>query len=247
MDIFYPAQTIRPAPVVFNIHGGGGFFGHRQLKDWDARLRDELNSRGFIVGSIDYRLAPLYSGQHQIEDAKCAVRLLRAHANELGIARNRIGVYGGSQGGYLAAMLGTAGREAGFDLGQYLDQSSEVEAVVDMWGPTDLTNLDGSPHWARNLVRIEFGNSVAAQRASSPINYVAAGDPPFLIVHGTDDPAVGTHNSEDLTRRLRAFGVPVTLVIVQHGKDRLDTPGQQPSPDALVNMVTDFFGKTLAP
>ena len=69
MDMFYPAQTIRPAPVVFNIHGGGGFFGNRQLKGWDARLRDELNSRGFVVGSTDYRLAPLYSGEDQTEDA----------------------------------------------------------------------------------------------------------------------------------------------------------------------------------
>jgi acetyl esterase/lipase len=73
------------------------------------QLRDELLQRGFVVGSIDYPLIPLASGQEMVNDAKCAVRFLRAHASVLGINPQRIGVYGDSEGGYIASMLGTTG------------------------------------------------------------------------------------------------------------------------------------------
>ena len=156
MDLSEPAASFaRPVPVVFYIHGGEGVIGNRQLSDTDgvyfARLRNNLLARGFAVGSIDYRFPPLYGMLDQVVDAKCAVRFLRAHAGELGIDPQRIGVYGVSEGGYLSAMLGLTGPDAGFDKGQYLDQSSRVQAVVDMWGPTDLTDWRGTPNWVYTL------------------------------------------------------------------------------------------------
>ena len=145
MDLSEPAATFaRPVPVVFYMHGGEGLIGNRQLSGPDGvyftHLRSNLLARGFAVGSIDYRFPPLYGMLDQVVDAKCAVRFLRAHATELGINPQRIGVYGVSEGGYLASMLGLTGPDAGFEKGQYLDQSSRVQAVVDMWGPADLTD-----------------------------------------------------------------------------------------------------------
>jgi acetyl esterase/lipase len=269
MDLSEPAATFaRPVPIVVYIHGGEGTVGDRQLTGLDpdsvyfARLRDNLLARGFAVGSLDYRLAPVGGMIEQVIDAKCAVRFLRAHARELGIDPQRIGVYGCSEGGYLGAMLGLTGRDAGFDQGQYLDQSSRVEAVVDMWGPTDLTDWRGTPSWVYTLgedlgisrqgtdLRADHIPANARKNYASPVSYVAPGAPPFLIIQGADDWFITPHHSQKLASLLEAAHVPTTLVMVQHDEHGLaaPTPGQveQPSPAALIQMIQDFFMRTLA-
>jgi acetyl esterase/lipase len=264
MDISEPtAQAHRSAPVVFYIHGGEALTGYRQLEldaqdgGYLAQLRSNLLNRGFVVGSINYSLAPLHRTNEQVQDAKCAVRFLRAHASDLGINPQRIGVYGISQGGYLASMLGTIGPEGGYDVGQYTNQSSRVQAVISISGISDLSNFSGSPSWINSLGSVVGGNnsnakaSVAARRAASPLYHVASGDPPFMLIHGAQDWFIAPHHAQDLAKRLQAAGVPATLVIVQHDGHGLSahTPGQveQPSPDTLVQMMTDFFVKNLAP
>jgi len=256
MDLTEPAtRGDGAAPAVFYIHGGEGLVGDRVLQGDEGpyltRLRDELVARGFVVGSIDYGLSPVHHLDEQVEDAKCAVRFLRAHASELNVDPNRIGVYGDSEGGYMVDMLGTTGPRDGFDVGQYLNQSSRVQAVVDMWGPTDLTNWTGSPSWVSALgagLRSP-GQSSAQARAASPLNDVAAGDPPFLIIQGADDWFIAPHHSQDFAKRLQAAGVPATLVMVQHDGHGLVAPTagyvEQPSPDALIQMMADFFIRTL--
>ena len=254
MDISEPGdQAPRPAPTVFYIHGGETLVGSRILEDgtadgmYFAQLRTDLLHRGFIVGSIDYELVPLSTVGEQVREAKCAVRFLRAHASDLGLNPNRIGVYGPSEGGYISSLLGTIGPDPTYDVGQYLKQSSRVQAVVDMWGPTDLSNLSGSPSWASLLV----GHATPAQlRAVSPFYYVAPGDPPFLILHGADDWFFPPRHSQEMAKRLQAAGVPVTLVIIQHDGHGLATPtaGQveQPSPTTLIQRIAQFFTRTLA-
>jgi acetyl esterase/lipase len=269
MDLSEPAATFaRPVPVVFYIHGGEGLIGNRQISSlgpdavYFTELRSDLLARGFAVGSIDYRFPPTYTMLDQVVDAKCAVRFLRAHANELGIDPQRIGVYGASEGGCLGAMLGLAGLDAGFDKGQYLDQSSHVQAVVDMWGPTDLTDWRGTPSWVYTLgeglgisrqgtaLRADQAPANPRQNHASPVSYVAPGAPPFLIIQGADDWFIAPHHSQKLASLLQAANVPTTLVMVQHDEHGLaaPTPGQieQPSPDTLIQMIQDFFVKTLA-
>jgi acetyl esterase/lipase len=258
MDVTEPAaRAARPAPVALYVHGGGWFLGDRQPAGFGANLagndgalfvplRDELTRRGFVVAAIDYRLVPLHPWPAQIEDAKCAVRFLRADAAALGIDANRIGTWGSSAGGHLVAMLGTAGPDAGFDVGQYVDRSSRVEAVVDMFGPTDLNRMGDSNSFGRTVLQIAFGGATVAERtAASPVSYVAPGDPPFLILQGADDLLVRPHHSSDLAQRLRAAGVPATLVTVAHTGHTMATPGQQPSPSEVTAMVADFFARTL--
>ncbi|MDQ6773880.1 MAG: alpha/beta hydrolase [Candidatus Dormibacteraeota bacterium] len=255
MDVTEPASAAsRPAPAVLYVHGGGWFMGDRQPSGGFAGqegalfipLRDELTKRGFVVAAIDYRLVPLHPWPAQIEDAKCAVRFMRAQAARLNIDPNRIGTWGSSAGGHLVAMLGTAGPEAGFDVGQYADQSSRVQAVVDMFGPTDLNNTSGFNTFGQFVVRVGFGRASAAERsAASPITHVGPGDPPFLILHGSDDMLVPPRQSQDLAHRLGAAGVPVALVMVQHTGHSMASPGQQPSTDDVTAMVVDFFSRTL--
>lgn len=256
MDLSEPsAQIARPVPVVFFIHGGEGLQGNRQLVDADGvyltQLRTDLLNRGFAVGSIDYGLFPLYKIKDELEQAKCAVRFLRAHASELGIDPKRIGVYGFSQGGYLASMLATVGPKAGLDVGQYMGESSRVQAVVEISGFTDLTNFSGSPSWVSAIGQglSAKGSSAASTRASSPVFNVAPGDPPFLIIHGANDWLIAPHHAQELAQRLQAAGVPVTLVLVQHDQHGLDAPiaGQveQPGPAELMQMMANFFNRTL--
>jgi acetyl esterase/lipase len=260
MDVTEPgAGAARPAPVVLYVHGGGPI-GDRQVSGPGAnvagqpgadfvRLRDELSRRGFVVGTIDYRQSPLYPWPAQIEDAKCAVRFLRANAAALGIDPGRIGAWGSSGGGHVVSMLGTAGRSAGFDVGQYLERSSRLQAVVDMFGAADLARMqaDSTPFGRYFVLPLAFGvnRSRADLAAASPLTYVAAGDPPFLILHGADDVMVRPYQSQELARRLQAAGVPVTLVLVEHTGHSMVTPGQRPSPDEVVDMVVAFFTRTL--
>jgi acetyl esterase/lipase len=258
MDLYMPpaaARSGRPAPVALYVHGGG-LWGDRKMHGLGARqanhegalftpLQEQLNARGFVVASIDYRLPPGTPWPAQIEDAKCAMRFLRAHAAEVGIDPDRIGVWGSSGGGHLASLLGLTGPEAGFDHGQYLDQSSAVQAVVDMFGLADLNDFDDVDPFARFILQIWLGSSTELRRSASPITYVAPDAPPFLILHGTEDPMVRLRQSDRLARRLHTAGVPATFIEVEGAEHGLTTPGQRPSPEELTVTVTDFLTTTL--
>ncbi|HET7559836.1 MAG TPA: alpha/beta hydrolase [Limnochordia bacterium] len=257
MDVYEPpAETVRPAPAVLYVHGGGWVMGTRKgggigglLAGHEAalfpELRDALTARGFVVATIDYRPASYYPWPAQIEDAKCAVRFMRAHAAALGIDPDRIGAWGSSAGGNLVSLLATAGPEAGFDVGEYPGQSSRVQAVVDMFGPTDLLDTSDSDTFARVIMRLVLGNSPAKRRSASPVDYVASGDPPFLILHGAKDTTIPPRHSQELAQRLAAVGTPVDLVLVKGAAHELNAPGEEPSAAELVKRVTDFFVRTL--
>jgi len=141
MDIHFPrTMGDEPLPVVVYIHGGAWIAGDRNS---DVGQLDiiRLVDNGYIAVSIDYRLAPDNRFPAQIEDAKCAVRFLRANAEKYHLDPKKVGVFGSSAGGHLAALVGVADQSAGFDKGEYLNQSSRVQAVVDIYGPTDLSIL----------------------------------------------------------------------------------------------------------
>jgi acetyl esterase/lipase len=143
--------------------------------------------------------------------------------------------------------MGTAGPAAGFDGGQYRDESSRLQAVVDLFGPADLTRTNDSDAFARAIIQLVLGSSMRVRRAASPLTYVGPHDPPFLVVHGTQDTMIPPRQSREFAQRLRAAGAQATLVLVEHTGHGLITPGEQPSATALVRMVTGFFVRTLAP
>jgi len=250
MDLYLPPVAgSRAAPVALYVHGGGLILGDRKPGGPGATLANssgalftplqrELNARGFVVASIDYRLAPATAWPAQLTDTKCAVRFLRSHATELGIDPARIAAWGSSAGGTLVSLLGTAG---GFDVGQYPGQSSAVNAVVDMFGPADFTDLNAMDVTLRTAVRIAL-SSPASRREASPVTYLGPGAPPFLILQGEDTVA---RQSAAFAARLRAAGVPVTYVPVRGTGHTLDTPTQSPPPGELVTTIADFLARTL--
>jgi acetyl esterase/lipase len=246
MSLFAPVTTQRRVPVVLEVHGGGWQHGHRLRSLADSAVGTDLVAAGFMVASIDYRLAPASPWPDQMIDVVAAVRYLRAHATELGIDPTRIAALGDSAGGQLVSLLGTAPDQPAWAQGPDQAISSRVDAVVDEFGPAQL-NDDDWPHGTAVMIRTVFGafptptNPVL--KAASPLTYVAPGDPPFLIVQGTVDRVVPDSQSEALASRLRAADVPVDLVLVDGGAHGLETAGEQPSPSTIASLITNFLVK----
>ena len=221
--------------------------------DWDVEAA--LVGKGWVFVSINYRLAPSSPWPAQLEDAKCAIRFLRANAPVLHIDPNRIAAIGASAGGHLAAMLGLTTQRSSFGVGRYLDQSSAVEAVVDEYGPTDLT----SPDWSRSKVikvlsKETFGVEVGQQSptlvAASPVTYVHPEAPPFLVIQGAEDDVVPPSQSTDLVGSLKRAGDDATLQIVRNaGHGLIPTGGGPvtPSIPTLANQVAGFLTAALSP
>jgi acetyl esterase/lipase len=149
-----------------------------------------LTAADFLYFSINYRLAPEYKFPAMIEDVKCAVRYLRAHASQYNLDPQRVGALGGSAGGHLVSLLGLSNELAGWDVVEYLDQSSRVQAVVDYFGPADLTDSSFDTERAENRAVEVFGatnQSDPLLAAASPVTYATPDDPPFFIAHGDKD------------------------------------------------------------
>jgi acetyl esterase/lipase len=210
-----------PLPVVAFVHGGGW-----QNGDKRAGLRAVLplvESGEYAGVSIGYRLSGEATWPAQIHDCKAAVRYLRANAKRYHLDPDRIGVTGTSAGGHLVAVLGTGGGVADLEgeLGPHRGVSSRVACVVDQFGPTDFLAMGGRHDDADSPESRLVGGPIRERRpevqSASPITYVSEDDPPFLLIHGTDDPAVPFGQSELLHAALRKAGVESLLVPVTGG------------------------------
>ena len=249
VQITQPPRHSRPAPAVIYLHGGSWIGGDQDTGGFIIHdVGDALNKDGFLVASANYRLGPDEPWPAQIVDAKCAVRYLRANAEALDIDPGEIGIWGHSAGGHLASLVGTTGPDAGWDVGPYLNQSSAVEAVADLAGPSNLVTLgeEGGPGLVKDNFKSLLGNVSPEQlpaelKAASPVTYVSNGDPPFLIIHGDMDPIVPLAQSEELARALEAAHVPVSLVVVKGGGHALDESGAKPDPEQIEAMIVAFF------
>jgi acetyl esterase/lipase len=226
LDLYAPKKA-KDVPLVVWIHGGAFFFGSKE--GFPAELVPlHLLLEGYAVASINYRLSPEAVFPAQLEDCKAAVRWLRAHADEFGIDPNRIGVWGASAGGNLAALVGTTGEIRDFEVGENLGYSSRVQAVCDFFGPTDFLQIDanrlpdGQIHNAPDspeskLVGGPIQDNPDKVRRVNPITYVTKSAPPFLIVHGTLDRLVPFNQSQLLVAALKAAGASVKFHPVEGG------------------------------
>ena len=191
LDLAAPVVGPGPFPAVVVFYGGAWRTGNK----WGNRpVLAEFARRGFVAISPQYRHCPANRFPAQIHDAKAAVRWLRTHAADYRIDPDRIGAMGYSAGAHLALMLGTTGPADGLEGDAPADgPGTRVQAVVNYFGPTDLTATDISP-LSQALVRDFLGATAAdepkmAARAS-PLTYVDPTDPPILTFHGTLDNVV---------------------------------------------------------
>jgi acetyl esterase/lipase len=180
-----------------------------------------MTRHGFAVASVGYRLAPEFTWPAQIQDCQAAVRFLRANAERFGLDGNRIGAWGMSAGGHLAAMLGVLGDDSPIPkTGGNETVSSRVQAVCDWFGPTQLAAMRGEtlPDGRPNPVGRLLGGPVDRLREkavqASPLTYVSADDPPTFIMHGDADRLVPLTHSQALYEALRWAGVECQLEVL---------------------------------
>jgi acetyl esterase/lipase len=247
MDMYYPQNPEAFNQVLVYIHGGS-FTGGDKRKGSGIIDIPAMNSRGYAVAAINYRLMPDHPFPAEVQDAKCAVRFLRAHATEYHLRTEKIGLWGGSAGGHLATMIGLTGGMAEFESGEYLEQSSKVDAVVEMFGPTDLTMPMG---WLqRMLLRRAFGTDDPQSellRKASPVQYIQPDAPPFLILHGEQDSAVPMEQAQVLYQMLIEGGNTASLLTVKNANHNFKPTGGaiQPTRQEISAGMADFFDRWL--
>lgn len=253
MDLYAPStsRTAASAPLALYVHGGGDMLGSRALAGPGSALanhagalfepiRDHLLELGVAVAAIDYRKLPAHSWPAPLDDARCAVRFLRAHADLLRIDPGRICAWGSSAGGQLSALLGLDHEAAGSGQ-QWASQSNRIQCVVDMFGPPDFTHIQEASLGFRVQVGLGLGSSQQVLTDASPETHVAPGAPPFLILQGTDDPNVLPSANMRFADHLAAAGDSVQLVTVDGAGHGLDVADEQPSERQLVQRVADFI------
>ena len=247
-DLSYPNTGESSYPLVIYVHGGSWQEGTKRGgagMDFKYALLDA----GFAFASINYRLSPEFTFPAHIQDVKCAVRFFRANAEVLSLNADRIAVMGGSAGAHLVSLLGlTSNQDLWEDSGGYQDISSEVAAVVDLFGPTDLTGL-AHPDYQDAFVDV-FGEAVRSEEAMwaiSPLAYVTADSPPFLIIHGDADQTVSLEQSREFHNALQEAGVPSELIVVQGGghSSYLFTEGASPIREELTASLVAFLNTYL--
>ncbi len=242
VDVYSPKSLDKPAPGLIFIHGGGWSSGNRS--DYQV-YTIAFAQKGYVAATISYRFAQEALFPAAVEDAKCAVRWMRANAAELHVDPDRIAVLGGSAGGYLALMVGyTAGDKRLEGQGGHEGVSSAVQAVVDLYGPTDLDSpiAHDNPTVTRFLGK-HFKDDPELFRFASPINHVDAKDPPTFILQGTIDSIVPVDQSDMLAEKLKKLGVPYWYDRLDGWPHTMDIA--KPVNQRTQTLITEFLKKYL--
>ncbi|MBT0570313.1 alpha/beta hydrolase [Curvibacter sp. CHRR-16] len=258
MSLLVPRNDdLKPAIVYFP---GGGFTTSEHEKYLEMRMA--LAQAGYVVAAVEYRTVP-DKFPAPLEDAKAAVRYLREHAAEYGIDPTRIAALGDSAGGYVAQLLGTTGGEKRYDKGSYLDKSSDVQAVVTLYGLSNLLNIGaGLPeniqkvHESPAVTEALLVNGPAFARfpgasimsvpdkalEASSMGHLEGKKPPFLIFHGSADTHVSPVQSAQLYQGLVAKGNSAEYVLVEGAGHGDLTWFQKPIIDRVVTWISKTLG-----
>ena len=210
LDLIMPrerGETKRPA-LVF-VHGGGWSGGDKTQGMLNSGPIDYAR-KGYVCISVNYRLTREAPFPACLEDVKCSVRWLRAHAEKYNVDPNRIGGYGNSAGAHLVSLLGLVEKESNLEGdGPWQDQSSLLNAVCASATPTDFTSWPGGLVQKRRLRKFLEGSDASLREQvakASPISYVHADAPPFLLFQGTRDRQVDAAQSNRFVKALEAAG-----------------------------------------
>lgn len=232
MDVLKPTEQQNGAAILWLV-SGGWYSGHEAIRP--DQMAEFLN-RGYTVFMVVHGSQPKYTIPEILEDIHRAVRFVRHHASDYGIDPQRIGIAGGSAGGHLSLMQGTAGKPGDPQAKDPIDrESSRVQAVACFFPPTDFLNYGEPGEIAlgrgilkdfrapfdfhkydpetRSLVPITDEERILEiGRQISPITHVSKDDPPTLIIHGNADKLVPIQQAQILLEKLEAAGVPGKLV-----------------------------------
>lgn len=253
LDLYLPETAAeKPLPLVVHIHGGGWVGGSKFPCPVAMMVL-----KGYAVASVEYRFSQKAIFPAQIQDCQAAIRWLRAHSKQYNLDPEHVGVVGGSAGGHLSALVGTAGGKKAFTMiGGNEEQSDRVQAVCDIFGPADFSTVVQQAADDKNVKNIfEFNtpkdpyssligtklDDKAKADAVSPVHYVSKDNPPFLILHGTHDTLVPFAQSEEFAAVLKEHGVAMWFQKLPgsgHGGGAFGKP-------AVIQLMQNFFDKYL--
>jgi acetyl esterase/lipase len=245
MDVFTPKEHANGLGVIFVV-SGGWFSSHEGIS---PAFNAPMVARGYTVFAVVHGSQPKFTIPEIVRDMNRAVRFIRHHAADYKIDPGRLGIYGGSAGGHLSLMQGTAGDEGDPDAKDPVDRaSSRVQAVACFFPPTDFLNYGkpGEDALGRGVLSgfqapFDFHELDEARkkfvpvtdeakireigRKISPINHVSPDDPPTLILHGDADTLVPIQQAESFVDKMREAKVEAKLVVkpgAGHGWSGMD-------------------------
>ena len=234
-------------PLVVFIQGSGWT---KPNQFWEITQLCQLVARGYVVASVTHRSAKTAAAPAFLQDVKCAIRFLRAHAAEYDIDKTRVAAWGTSSGGNTALLLGLTGDDPAFETADWAGESSAVKVVVDCFGPTDMVKMSevqyNGPHTIENIFFALGGcdedKYLELLRKVSPIEYVKPGLtlPPFLLLHGDADPVVLWEDTEAFYNTLIESGHEAELIKVTNAPHEGSFWSQQ-----LLAIIFDFIVEKL--
>jgi acetyl esterase/lipase len=227
--------SAKPRPLVLWVHGGGWNRGDSRqsgaFTDFPAVLAT-LAARGYVVAAVDYRLSGEAPFPAEVQDVKAAVRFLRSRVAEYGIDPSRVLLWGGSAGGHIAALAAVSCGVAAFDppastgrlshkqavAEKALPQSDCVQGAAIWYGAFDLAAPDGGSALGEDTMATVLGCATgacaAAEKTASPLGYVRRDTPPMLLIHGTADDEVSSHQTERMAAALKQAGAPAEVLMI---------------------------------
>lgn len=243
LDLYLSQNAPGRRPVVVYMHGGGWVRGSSGSPS-TVHFALEMAGEGIAVAAINYRKADVATAPAAIEDAKSAVRWVRANVQKYSFDAKRVVAMGNSAGGHLALMLALTKPKDGFEGEGNEGFSTDVMACCNLCGITDLESLVNDKNialWAKAWVPADAPDRLGLARQVSPLTYVSADAPPVLIVHGDQDEDVPYSQSERLYKKLTKTGGDAQLVTVKSAGHMLGITGAAHVQDAVRDARRAFF------
>jgi acetyl esterase/lipase len=208
LDVYYPREGARDAPVLFQVHGGGWTIGDKRQQALPLMLH--LAACGWVCVAANYRLSPRATFPDHLIDLKQALAWVRTHVAEYGGDPAFVAVTGGSAGGHLSALLALTAGDPAYQPG-FESADTTVQACVPFYGIYDVANRCGMEHFpdierflGRFVLKRRFAEDREAFVRASPVEQVNPGAPPFFVIHGTHDSLAPVGEARCFVRRLRA-------------------------------------------
>ncbi len=222
LDVYLPTEVEAPTLIVW-VHGGA----------WRGGSKNNpsilpIVEKGYAIASVDYRLTPVAPFPANVYDIKAAIRYLRANAELYGFKKEGFVISGSSAGGHLAALVGVSNGQSELEgmVGNHLDESSDIAAIVDFYGASNLTTIlnQSTPHGLSvRVLALELligGHPDDLQKIAelaSPVFHVDENDPPLLLIHGDQDPQMPINQAHELHGVYKDMDLPVQFEVIYGG------------------------------
>jgi acetyl esterase/lipase len=252
LDLYLP-QTTEAQPLVLFVHGGGWVGGNTRhsgaLTDFPQALA-QLAAEGFVIASVEYRLAGEAPFPAALQDVRAALRYLKGNAAKYRIDAQKVAIWGGSAGGQLAALAASSCGDQSLDPAPAERGSECVQGAVIWYGVFDFAAVatrSGANAPDNRFLGCSSACDEPARRAS-PVTYVTADDPPFLLIHGEGDKTVDVSQSRLMESALKRAGVEVQAIYipgVDHSFVGATLDETRTATLAATNATFDFFHRVV--